>query len=53
MDGVWSSSYGKALVIGAVLFVVLGLLVMSLWNVVTGHSGVKAIGSGRRWAFWC
>ena len=36
---------GKALVIGAVLFVVLGLLVMSLWNaLLPAILGVKAIG---------
>ncbi len=36
---------GKALVIGSVLFVVLGLLVMSLWNaLLPAILGVKAIG---------
>lgn len=45
---------GKGLVIGAVIFIVLGLLVMSLWNaLLPAILGVKAISSGRRWAFWC
>lgn len=36
---------GKGIVIGAVLFVVLGLLVMSLWNaLLPAILGVKAIG---------
>ena len=36
---------GKGLVIGAVIFIVLGLLVMSLWNaLLPAILGVKAIG---------
>lgn len=36
---------GKGLIIGAVIFIVLGLLVMSLWNaLLPAILGVKAIG---------
>lgn len=43
--GLGSHRMGKGIVIGAVLFVVLGLLVMSLWNaLLPAILGVKAIG---------
>ncbi len=44
----------KGIVIGAVLFVVLGLLVMSLWNaLLPAILGLKLLASGRRWGSCC
>jgi hypothetical protein len=44
---------GKGLVIGAVIFIVLGLVVMTLWNALLPAILGEGHHSGRRWAFWC
>lgn len=45
---------GKGLVIGAVIFIMLGLVVMTLWNALLPTIlALRPLASGRRWAFWC